>query len=94
MTLMDDRAQIGLGWIVIMFIAVMAFGFFMWQLLSPMYNQVFDVVNTKYVETGEISQANYDAGNVVRYAWLAFPMILVIGLLAGYLLRSIVMRGY
>lgn len=91
---MDDRGQTGIAWIVILFVAVMAFGFFMWILLGSVFNNVFDVINTNYVDTGEISQANYDAGNIVRYAWLAFPMILVIGLVAGYLLRSIVVRGY
>lgn len=91
---MDDRGQTGIAWIVILFVVVMAFGFFMWILLGSVFNNVFDVINTNYVDTGEISQANYDAGNIVRYAWLAFPMILVIGLVAGYLLRSIVVRGY
>jgi len=93
--LLDDRGQtIGIGWIVIMFVVVMAFGFFMQILLTPLFNTVFGVVNTNYVETGDISQANYDAGNVVYYAWKAFPVILAIGLVAGYLLRSIVTRGY
>lgn len=91
----DDKGQVtGIAWIVIMFVAVMAFGFFMWLLLTPMFNEVFSVVNHDYVETGDISQANYDAGNVVYYAWLAFPVILVIGLVAGYMLRSLVTRGY
>lgn len=92
---MDERGQVtGIAWLVILFAVVMAFGFFFWIIMTPMFNSVFDVVNTNYVETGEISQANYDAGNVVYYAWLGLPVILVIGLVAGFLLRSIVVRGY
>jgi hypothetical protein len=77
-----------------MFVVVLGFGYLLQMILSPMVNEVFGFVNDKYVETGEISQANYDAGNVVQAAWNAFPMILAIGLVAGYLLRSIYARGY
>jgi heme/copper-type cytochrome/quinol oxidase subunit 2 len=92
--MMDDRAQMGIGWLVILFVAVMAFGFLMWILLSPMFNYVFDFVNVNYVDTGKISQANYGAGQVVYYWWLALPIIIVFGLIGGYLLRSIYSRGY
>jgi len=92
---MDDKGQVtGIGWLVIMFIVVLAFGYFMWILLTPMINDVFGFVNQNYVDTGKISQANYDSGNVVYYAWLAFPIILLICLILGYLLRTIYTRGY
>lgn len=92
---MDDKAQVtGIAWIVILFVITIAAGFFFWILLTPMFNDVFDIVNTNYVDTGEISQANYDSGNVVYYAWLALPIILVIGAVAGYLLRALVVRGF
>lgn len=92
---MDDKGQaIGIGWVVIMFVIVLAFGYFMWILLSPMMNNVFGFVDHNYVETGKISQANYDSGNVVHEAWNAFPIILVIVVFLGYLLRTIYSRGY
>jgi heme/copper-type cytochrome/quinol oxidase subunit 2 len=91
---MDDRAQIGIGWLVIVFVAVLAFGFLMWILLTPMFNYVFDFVNVNYVDTGKISQANYGSGQVVYYWWLALPIIIVFGLIGGYLLRAIFARGY
>lgn len=91
---MDDKGQIGIGWIVVMFVVVMAFGFLLQTILTPVVNEVFGFVNTKYVDTGKISQANYDAGNAVHDVWNAFPFILPIGLTAGYMLRAIVTRGY
>lgn len=66
----------------------------MWILLTPLVNDVFGFVNTNYVATGKISQANYDSGNIVMYAWLAFPIILLVCLIFGYLLRTIYSRGY
>ena len=92
---MDDKAQqVGIGWIVIMFVVVLAFGYLLWILLTPMMNDVFGFVNQNYVSTGKISKANYDAGNVVYYAWLAFPVLLLLCLFLGYLLRTIYSRGY
>jgi hypothetical protein len=91
---MRDDGQIGGAWIIILFVVTLAFGFFMWMMLTPFFNGVFGTVNSEYVDTGKISQANYDAGNVVYYAWIAFPMLFVIIVVAGYFLRSIVTRGY
>lgn len=94
---MDDRGQaqvMGIGWLVIMFVATLVFGYLMQILLSPLIGPVFGFVNTNYVETGNISQANYDSANIVYYAWQAFPIILALGLTLGYLLRSIYARGY
>jgi hypothetical protein len=90
----DYRGQItGSAWLILLFVVGLIIAGFIWIIMGQVNNGFYDYVNPGYVEPGTISQANYDVGVILQYGWFWLPVIIIVGLPLGYIIRSLVMRG-
>lgn len=90
----DVTGQVtGPAWLIILFVVAIIIAGVLWILIGQINNGFYSYINTEYVDTGEISQANYDVGNILLYGWYMLPIIILVGLPLGFIIRSLVMRG-